>query len=137
MKTQLVKREYELKTTDKSISSEQLTMRALREGDWYPDITTRSLGPRRRKDLFNVFDGIAVHPSEGVLFWQATKRKCNELPRVNKVRHADVLPIILGLGHGVEVWTWRRLKRKGNRWCATVTRIVESETRPAGLYWEG
>jgi hypothetical protein len=80
-----------------------------------------------RKDLFNVFDGIAVSISEqGILGFQTTTKE-NISSRRNKALQEPALLVWLHAGGRFEIHGW--FKEKGSRhWSVKVENITIADT---------
>lgn len=90
------------------------TLKALRKADVAVDVVERWI-PRAniRKDLFGVFDLVALEPGgSGVVGVQVTTYK-NVSSRVKKIRASEHIDRWFECGNRVEVWGWRKVKRNG------------------------
>jgi hypothetical protein len=88
-----------------------------------------------RQDLFGFVDLVAVDEAlPGVLAIQATSQS-NAASRVAKVLEEPRAAVWLAAGNRVQVWGWRKLKRREGRklWRARVVRLelVDGEVVPA------
>ena len=82
----------------------------------------------RRKDLFRVFDYLAVTPEGDVVFIQTTTRT-NASSRRRKMQSSSVLPRLLKNPNAkVELWTWKGkdLRREAISDCGAATALGAS-----------
>jgi hypothetical protein len=90
----------------------------------------RSYNPfsKTRKDLFGIADLIALHsdradwPFHPILI-QCTVGTDNGRKRERKILNADNIGPISN-SFIIQVWAWRKLKTKGNRWVPRVTELM-------------
>jgi len=90
------------------MSTDALTARECGRLGWIMDkVETWQTHALRRKDLFRVFDQLAVTPEGVVVFIQTTTRG-NASSRRKKIQASTVLPRLLKNENvRVELWTWK------------------------------
>ena len=96
-------------------SPTQLTLKKLRS-DGYNTVHVCEYWnafARRRIDLFNFIDVLAISDDGQVLAVQCTS-KSNVSSRINKIANNDNIGAVRKAGWTIQVWGW--FKNKSNRW---------------------
>lgn len=102
------------------MSPTALTLRRLRADGALADVCERWVPKVMvRRDLFGLFDVIALDDFSGVLGIQATT-EAHAADRVRKMRASPVLARWLARGNRAEVWGWRKV---GRVWTVRVRRL--------------
>lgn len=86
-------------------SPSALAMEHLRELGYVPWVVERNLTPIIKQDLFSVIDILALRGNE-TLAVQVTSSP-NHANRATKVRKCEYLPLMLGAGWVVQVWSYK------------------------------
>jgi hypothetical protein len=73
---------------------------------YVPWVVERNITPIIKRDLFNVIDILALHTDGTTLAVQVTSAP-NHAARAGKVRESEHLPLMLGAGWIVEVWSYK------------------------------
>lgn len=81
-------------------------MKHLAELGYTPWVVERNITPIIKRDLFNCIDILALNPDGWTMAVQVTSAP-NHAARATKVRECEYLPLMLGAGWVVEVWSYR------------------------------
>jgi hypothetical protein len=97
------------------MSATQRTIKSLEELGYTVGIVERFIskgGPFGvRKDLFGLFDLIAMHPDNGIIGVQCFTTAWTDHLMILEERRVEALTWIAAGGH-IEFWGWRKLKLK-------------------------
>lgn len=91
------------------------SLKLLREMGYQADVVERWIPHSgRRADLFGFVDIVAIHPTQGFLFVQATTSP-HAAARADKIENAEAAPHCVYHGAVVEVWGWGKRGPQGSR----------------------
>ena len=102
-------------------SPTQRSLKLLREQGWVVDIVERRVGPVT-KDLFGIFDLVAVHPEEGYVLAVQTTTSSHFASRRKKMEGSPHLDTWLRTGSVAELHGW--VKRGATWHCRRLHHIL-------------
>jgi hypothetical protein len=115
---------YDQKTeTDTDMTPSARALTDLRKDGWTPWVVESTIRHFKR-DLFNCIDILAIR--DGVTLAVQVTAGSAHANRATKVRNNEYLPLMLGAGWRVEVWSYR--KAANGRYVRRVEHISETFT---------
>lgn len=92
----------------------QRSMKLLRADGWVVEkVEMWNAFSKTRKDLFNLFDLMCVHPTTKATLGVQVTTMGQKQPHIRKMQANKILPIVQRAGWGVQLHSWRKLKKTG------------------------